>query len=93
MIPFELLSPETGNALKADTPHSLRDVVTGERWPVIDGIPYLRIGRLELLGATLDLLDRDKHELALEGLLADQDDWWTGPASRSPRSSCSCARS
>lgn len=79
MIPFELLSPETGNALKADTPHSLRDVVTGERWPVIDGIPYLRIGRLELLGATLDLLDRDKHELALEGLLADQDDWWTGP--------------
>ncbi|MCJ2128998.1 class I SAM-dependent methyltransferase [Methylobacterium sp. E-045] len=79
MIPFDLLSPQTGHALKADTPHSLRDVVTNARWPVVDGIPYLRTGRDELVAATLALLDGDQHDLALEGLLADQDDWWTGP--------------
>ena len=45
MIPFELHSPDTGNPLKADGPHALRDGETGARWPVIDGIPYLRINR------------------------------------------------
>ncbi|RZK96981.1 MAG: methyltransferase type 11, partial [Methylobacterium sp.] len=42
MIPFDLRSPETGEPLKADTPHSLREAESGARWPVIDGIPYLR---------------------------------------------------
>lgn len=79
MIPFELLSPLTGEPLRPDTPHSLRDATTGDRWPVIDGIPYLRINRDDLVELTLKLLDANDRELALEGLLADQDDWWTGP--------------
>ncbi|KQT76923.1 methyltransferase domain-containing protein [Methylobacterium sp. Leaf466] len=80
MIPFELLSPETGHPLRSDTPHSLRDAVTGDRWPSVDGIPYLRTGRDDLVALTLKLLDAGEIGLALEGLLADQDDWWTGPA-------------
>lgn len=79
MIPFALHSPETGEPLKADTPHSLREAGTGARWPVIDGIPYLRTNRAELVTRTLKLLDAGEAGLALEGLLADQDDWWTGP--------------
>ena len=79
MIPFALLSPETGEALKADTAHSLREAGTGVRWPVIDGIPYLRTNRSDLVERTLKLLDAGETDLALEGLLADQDDWWTGP--------------
>ena len=79
MIPFDLCSPETGESLKADTPHSLREVKSGVRLPVIDGIPYLRTNRADLVAHTLKLLDAGETNLALEGLLADQDDWWTGP--------------
>jgi SAM-dependent methyltransferase len=79
MIPFDLRSPETGEPLKADTPHSLREAQSGARWPVIDGIPYLRTNRTGLVAQTLKLLDAGEADLALEGLLADQDDWWTGP--------------
>src|SRR4051812_41111353 len=79
MIPFSLSSPETGNALKPDTPHSLRDEETGDRWPVIDGIPYLRTNRRDLVARTLAHLDAEEAEEALVGLLADQDDWWNGP--------------
>ncbi|MBX9933386.1 MAG: class I SAM-dependent methyltransferase [Methylobacterium sp.] len=79
MIPFDLLSPQTGHPLRSDTPHSLRGADESDRWPVIDGIPYLRTGRDDLVSLTLELLDDGKRELALEGLLADQDDWWTGP--------------
>jgi len=79
MIPFALLSPETGHPLKVDGAHALRDAETGARWPVIDGIPYLRVGRADLVARTLALLDAGKVDEALAGLLADQDDWWTGP--------------
>lgn len=79
MIPFDLRSPETGHPLRSDTPHSMRDAGTGARWPVIDGIPYLRTGRADLVALTLTLLDSKRADLALEGLLADQDEWWTGP--------------
>nr|WP_236960479.1 hypothetical protein [Methylobacterium durans] len=83
MIPFTLTSPETGNALRSDTPHSLRDAETGARWPVIDGIPYLRIGRDGLIAEVLAHLDdagaENGREKALVALLADQDDWWNGP--------------
>ncbi|GJE32616.1 class I SAM-dependent methyltransferase [Methylobacterium oxalidis] len=83
MIPFTLTSPETGNALRSDTPHSLRDAETGARWPVLDGIPYLRIGREALIAEVLAHLDEEApgngREKALVALLADQDDWWTGP--------------
>lgn len=79
MIPFDLRSPETGNALKPDTPHSLRDGGTGARWPVIDAIPYLRVGRADLVARVLAHLDAGEGEAALVALLADQDAWWTGP--------------
>ncbi|SFV13370.1 Methyltransferase domain-containing protein [Methylobacterium sp. 174MFSha1.1] len=79
MIPFGLLSPVTGEALHHDTPHSLREGKRGPRWPVVDGIPYLRVGRDGLIGEVLGHLDKGAPGHALELLLADQDDWWTGP--------------
>ena len=79
MIPFDLRSPTTGNALKPDTAHSLRDAEADERWPVIDGIPYLRVGRADLVSRALVHLDAKEADAALALLLADQDDWWTGP--------------
>jgi SAM-dependent methyltransferase len=79
MIPFELRSPETGNPLKADGPHALRDAETGARWPVIDGIPYLRINRAALVERVLAHLDAGEPDEALAALLVDQDDWWNGP--------------
>lgn len=71
-------SPISGATLAADTPHSL--AAAGERWPVVGGIPYLRIGREALVAETLARLDAGDGEGALVVLLADQDDWWTGPA-------------
>lgn len=79
MIPFELHSPDTGNPLKADGPHALRDAETGARWPVIDGIPYLRINREALVERVLAHLDAGEPDEALAALLVDQDDWWNGP--------------
>ena len=75
-----LRSPLSGNKLTADTPHSLGD---GEmRWPVIDGIPFLRAGRDELRGRVLARLDAGDELEALILLLADQDDWWRGAVVR-----------
>lgn len=71
-------SPVTGRPLAADTPHSL--AAEGERWPVADGIPYLRVGRDALVADALAHLDAGRSDAALVALLADQDDWWTGPA-------------
>lgn len=71
-------SPVTGRPLEPDTPHSLE--AAGERWPVVDGIPYLRIGREALVADALAALDAGRADEALVALLADQDDWWTGPA-------------
>ena len=73
-----LQSPVTGRTLKRDTPHSLHDGA-GERWPVVDGIAYLRAGRDGLVERALTLLDDGDGDEALVVLLADQDDWWTGP--------------
>ena len=72
-----LLSPTTGRALEPDTSHSLRD--GAERWPVVDGIPYLRFGREAMVREVLACLDSGNREHALVLLLADQDDWWRGP--------------
>ncbi len=72
-------SPYSGKPLHADTPHSLVDG-SGERWPVIDGIAFLRTGRDALVASTLHRLDTGDRAGALIHLLADQDDWWTGPA-------------
>lgn len=71
-------SPTSCRALHPDTAHSLADGA-GERWPVIDAIPYLRTGREKLVAAALERLDAGDREGALALLLADQDDWWTGP--------------
>ena len=75
-------SPITGRPLVADTPHSLgagsgRDA---ERWPVVDGIPYLRTDSEGLVAVALDHLDANCPDDALVALLTDQDAWWTGPA-------------
>ncbi len=74
-----LRSPVSGRALHADAPHSLADGA-GERWPLIDGIAYLRTGREALAARALERLDAGDRAGALVHLLADQDDWWPGPA-------------
>ena len=74
-----LCSPTSGRPLTPDTPHSLWDG-GGERWPVVDTIPYLRAGREGLVAVALDHLDAGCPDDALVALLTDQDDWWTGPA-------------
>ncbi len=79
-----LLSPLSGRPLAPDTPHSLRGEA-GERWPIIDGIAYLRIGREPLVSEALAALDRGDRESALVTLLADQDDWWLGPTAKPTR--------
>ena len=66
------------NDLVPDTPFSLREK-SGRRWPVLDGIPFLRVGREELATEALTHLDAGDEEGALVTLLADQDDWWVGP--------------
>lgn len=78
MIPFHLLSPVTRERLKADTPHSLVDRA-GERWPVIEGIPYLRVGRNQIVADALELLDGGYADDALVLLLQDREDGWDGP--------------
>ncbi len=64
--------------LTHDTPYSVRDA-TGRRYPVVDGIPYLRMGRKALADEALALLEAEDRDGALVKLLADQDDWWRGP--------------
>ena len=73
-----LRSPLTGQRLVPDAPHSV--AAPGERWPVVDGIAYLRAGRQPLVEAALGHLDIGCPDDALMDLLADQDDWWSGPA-------------
>jgi SAM-dependent methyltransferase len=72
-----LFSPNTGQELRPDGPSALTD--GRERWPVVDGIPFLRTGREALVARCLDALDRGDADGALVALLADQDDWWDGP--------------
>lgn len=74
-----LRSPCSGAFLSPDAPHALREP-DGRRWPVIDGIAYLRTGRDALVERALASLDAGDRLGALGALLADQDDWWTGPA-------------
>ena len=78
MIPFDLRSPVTGQRLRADTPHSLR-ADGDERWPVVEGIPYLRVGRQALVSDVLELLDSDYEDEALVLLLGDRNGEADGP--------------
>ncbi len=73
-----LHSPFDGSLMIPDTPHSLRDRA-GVRWPVVDGIPYLRVGREALVEDVLRRLDLSDTTGALVELLRDADDWWDGP--------------
>lgn len=59
-------------ALRADGPHACFD--GARRWPVVDGIPYLRAGRETLADAALEALDAGDRYEALALLLADRDD-------------------
>ena len=72
-----LRSPLSGRSLAPDTPHSL--AAQGERWPVIDGIAFLRTGRDALVADALAKLDAGDRDAALALLLVEQDDWWGGP--------------
>lgn len=75
---MQFRSPLTGRPLHADRPHSLSDGA-GERWPVIDGIAYLRAGSEALARRALERLDAGDDDAALELLLAENDRWWTEP--------------
>ncbi len=72
-----LRSPLSGRSLSPDTPYSL--AAQGERWPVVDGIPFLRTERDVIVTEVLAHLDAGECDAALVRLLADQDDWWGGP--------------
>jgi hypothetical protein len=74
---MQLVSPVTGAPLAPDADGHL--VAPGERWPVVDGIPYLRTGREELIARVFALIDGGHGMQALLALLADSDDWWTAP--------------
>ncbi|WP_420391786.1 class I SAM-dependent methyltransferase [Acuticoccus sp.] len=70
---ISIVDPVSRRPLVADTAHSLTDGVS--RWPVADGIPYLRTGREELRAEALAALDAGDETAALTLLLADQDDF------------------
>jgi SAM-dependent methyltransferase len=72
-----LHSPLTGQTLLADSPHS---IAAGEdRWPVLEGIPFLRADRRALADAALAALDAGDPKAALVLLLGDQDNWARTP--------------
>ena len=75
-----LRSPVSGVVLEADGPHAL--AAAGERWPVVDGIPFLRADRRILADAALVALDAGRAGDALVLLLADQDNWARTPPPR-----------
>ncbi len=76
-VAADLRSPASGLVLHADTGHSLSD--GSERWPVVEGIPFLRRDRRELADAALAALDGGSVLDAAVLLLADQDNWARTP--------------
>ena len=68
-----LLDPASRRPLRRDRPWSLSD--GSNRWPVVEGIPYLRVGRDDLRRRALEALDDGDARSALVALLADQDDY------------------
>lgn len=75
---MHIISPLNGQLLRPDAPHSLSDGTT--RFPLVDGIAFLRSGRDELRLEALHHLDRGDSDGALVALLADQDDFARTPA-------------
>ena len=72
-----LRSPVSGTVLRMAGAHLLQG--GGERWPVVDGIPFLRADRRAMADEALAMLDRGDTEGALVLLLSDQDDWARTP--------------
>ena len=72
-----LASPVSGAVLYHDTPYSL--AAGKERWPVVEGIPFLRADRAGLAREVIILLDQDDEAGALVLLLGDQDGWARTP--------------
>ncbi len=72
-----LHSPITGRPLLADSPYSI--TAGEERWPVLEGIPFLRADRRSLAEAAVAALDAGDPEAALVLLLGDQDNWARTP--------------
>ena len=73
---MRLRSPLTGHVL---TPSGPALVHGDERWPVIDGIAFLRADRRTLADAALAALDAGDTSRALVLLLGDQDGWARTP--------------
>jgi SAM-dependent methyltransferase len=72
-----LRSPTTGGELWPGGRDTLAD---GERrWPVVAGIPWLRVDRDELRERAVAALDAGDREAAAVLLLGDADDWWDEP--------------
>ena len=78
-----LRSPTSGLPLRAQGPHALVDGAGG-RWPVVEGIAYLRAGSQPLAAAALEWLDAGDAEGALALLLAENDRWWDEPPPPEP---------
>ena len=78
------LEPDTGQALRSpaglplrrDSAYTLTDGET--RWPVVNGIPWLRAGRDGVRARAVAALDADDPAGAEVVLLTDCDDWWDG---------------
>ena len=66
-----LLDPVSGRPLVQESLHTLCD--GSSRWPLIDGVAYLRRGRDDLRGLCLAALDAGNERAALALLLTDQD--------------------
>jgi SAM-dependent methyltransferase len=74
---MRLRSPLSGAPLAPEGEHVL--AAGAERWPVVDGIPFLRTGREALVAGVLARVDAGDPDGARLALLADNDDWWTQP--------------
>ena len=73
--PLALHSPVSGRPLQVEEPYALGDGA-GERWPLIDGIAYLRAGSKRLAAEAVERLDCGDLAGALALLLAENDAWW-----------------
>lgn len=73
---MKLRSPVSGQVLHL-AGHALS--AGDERWPVVDGIAFLRADRRDLADAALAALDAGDADTALVLLLGDQDNWARTP--------------
>lgn len=73
---MNLRSPVTGQVLR-QADYAL--FAENERWPIVDGIAFLRADRRDLANAALMALDAGDSETALVLLLGDQDGWARTP--------------